>query len=215
MSTGEIILIIVVLVVVLAVMLKYKAIEAAIFDNGEEDFEPIGDVSLKICIAIGAAIGVIAFVGDMFTNRAPATFGFSNVWGILFNGLPYVAFLTMSVSVYNVIMEETSIGRMIGRSLFVIVACFIGAFGGAVASFLAILAILIYLAIVFILKVFFGMAAPTPKIGGSSEAEEIVISDENGMTHRLRKGADGRRYDESGRPWRETGDLGRKMERDD
>lgn len=203
MSTGEIILIVVVLIVVLAVMFKYKAIEAAIFDNGGDDYEPIGDISLKLCIAIGAVIGIVAFVGEMFTNRAPGSLGFSNIWGILFNGLPYVAFLTMSVSVYNVIMAETSIGRMIGRSLFVIVACFIGAFGGAVASFLAILAIFLYLIIAFALKVFFGMNAPTPSMGGSSETDEKVETDEHGMTYRLKKDSNGDWRDHRGRRWRE------------
>lgn len=206
MSTGEIILIVVVLIIVLAVMFKYKAIEAAIFDNGTDDYEPIGDISLKLCIAIGAVIGIVAFVGEMFTNRSPGSLGFSNIWGILFNGLPYVAFLTMSVSVYNVIMAETSIGRMIGRSLFVIVACLIGAFGGVVASVLAILAIFLYLIIAFALKVFFGMNAPTPSMGNNKENEEVLkITDEHGYERILKDIGMGKYKDDKGDRWRSSG----------
>lgn len=159
----EIFIGIVMLIVMIVVMFKYKTVEAAIFDNGDTDYHSIGDDSMKMCIVCGAAVGATAFIYQIINDRTAFSLGFSSIWGIIVNGLPYAAFACISASVYKACTTETTPGRMVGRSLFVITACLLGMAGGAAGSVIAIVAIVFIAIISVFFKTAFSGGGTTPK----------------------------------------------------
>lgn len=202
----EIFIGIVMLIVMIVVMFKYKTVEAAIFDNGDTDYHSIGDDSMKMCIVCGAAVGATAFIYQIINDRTAFSLGFSSIWGIIVNGLPYAAFACISASVYKACTTETTPGRMVGRSLFVITACLLGMAGGAAGSVIAIVAIVFIAIISVFFKTAFSGGGTTPKNSGNTNNDyDAKTTDEDGWERKLKKNGAFTYLDDKGREWEEDG----------
>ncbi len=198
---------IVLLIIVAGIMFKYAALENMLFGSGE-DYVPIGNTTMKICIGTGALVAVVAFIYQIINNESPYTHGVDSIWGIICNVLPYFAFAAISYCVYRVCVTESSVGRMIARSLFVVFSGVICLAGAAIGSIMVIV-ILTVLAILYImLKVWLGGGASSSSSSSSSNQEEeetYKITDENGWERTLKPHGFNTYKDDKGDYWKDNG----------
>ncbi len=204
MDTTSIIIIIVVAILLGSIMFKYSAIESFLFNKGDGEFFPIGDIAMKVCIATGAIAGATGLIYSAINDESIFSVGFSSIWGIICNGLPYVAFAVISFCVYMICTVETTVVRMILRSLFLVVSCVLGIIGGVIASIIAIVLIIFAMFISILFKTSpFGGAGSSSK--ESNNDYDATITDENGYERKLRDVGCGRYQDDKGDYWRDSG----------
>ena len=78
----QIIIAIVAIIALFFFIKKYASIDAKLFDNGEENYVPMGRVCLYISICLGAIMGFVVAIYSMVCSENPFDLGFSS-WGIV------------------------------------------------------------------------------------------------------------------------------------
>ncbi len=203
METGSIILIIAVAVLLGAIMFKYSAIEAYFFDRGDGEYVSIGNKAMKMSITIGALVGVTALAYKLFYDRSAFDEGLSSVWGIICNAVPYVGFAIIGYCVYNICMTESTVGRIVARSLFVVISCVLGMIGGAIASILAIMIVILLVFLSALLKVNL-MGGGSGSSKSKEDNYDATTTDENGFERKLKDVGFGRYQDDKGDYWKDS-----------
>ena len=194
---------IIILIAVLAIIFKYDAIERGLFDKGEPDYEPIGNKTMKFCLFCGAVMGIVTVISGFANNKSPFTDGFSSIWGIIVNGLPYVAFAAISASIYKTCLSETSAGRIAARAAFITTACLIGLAGGFAGSIIAIIALIFLAVISAFFKTSFNLKTSSKQ--SNDNDYDATLTDEHGFERKLRHEGLNSYRDDKGDRWEDTG----------
>lgn len=205
---AQIILSIVAVIAILFFIKKYAAIDAKLFDNGVDEFKPLGKITVYVSVCLGALIGFIVAIYSMFGDGNPFKLGFSS-WGIVCNIVPYLLFACIAVGFYLAFANETTRGRRIARALFMMFACIIGFAGGVAGSILVLVALFLWM----ILKVVFAMltdgassaAAAAPEPLPQAEEYDAKTIDEHGFERKLKSTGFGGYVDDRGDRWKDAG----------
>lgn len=167
--------------------LKYfDRIDASLFGSTDENYESFGMITVAICCFAGAVAAGGAFIESMFN------FG----WKMQSIHLmaAYIGAFCLAYCVYNAIVRMQSVGAIIGKILFMWVACGIGGLVGALGA-VAVICVLILVAVLYVLAaVLSGNSSSGKKSWKASDG--TVIEESKGICgESYYQGNDGRNYD--------------------
>lgn len=158
--------------------LKYfNTIDASLFASTDEEYEPFGMITVAVCGFAGALAAGGEFIDSMFKLG----------WNMMNIHMmaAYVGAVCLAYCVYNAIVRMRSVGAIIGKIVFLWVACGIGALVGALGAVVVICA----LVIMVILYVLSAMAS-----GSSSSSGKKSWKADDGTRIEESKGVCGESY---------------------
>lgn len=177
---------------------KFSTIECYIFGNGDKD--EYGAESGEIFLIISIAFAALASAWLLLVNVFNLDFSKEM---IVYAGVGLVAvdiFAAMAHAMFN----STSIGRMLGKMLFMAVSCVIGALMG-VAGSVIVFAILALMFALFVLKAMLSGGLNTSSSSSNSNSpanDDVEISVEGELGVRRAKDLGGGTYrDNCGDTW--------------
>lgn len=147
-----------------------------------------------LSIVVGAVLSLGNIIGGSFL------LGFHGFWSSLCTLIPLLLFAAFSLHIYYILETEERTGRIVGRIVFLSVACVFGFFAGALAMILIFLVLCLFIAF-FI----FGIALGDGGKSGKSDKIEIKDPDIIG-TRTATKGLFGYYTDEYGQRWKKNTD---------
>ncbi|MBQ6064833.1 MAG: hypothetical protein IJK87_14610 [Prevotella sp.] len=142
---------------------------------------------------LSVVIGAIMEIGNAIGGRF--ILGFHGFWSSLCTLLPLLLFAAYSLHVYFVLEAEESIGRIIGRLLFLAGVCVFGFLAGATAMALIFLVICLVIVLVFAILAIDGGNPERIKIIGKGLFSRDKIATRNW---------DGTYTDEDGGHWKKN-----------
>lgn len=188
---------------------KYSAIDAKLFENGVDEFVPMGKIAVYISVCLGALIGFVVALYSMFStgNDNPFELGFSS-WGIVCNIIPYLLFASIAGCFYQAFANETTWSRRFVRAFFMLFACLFGFVGGIIGSILVLVVLFLW----FLLKLVFAMLTGSASSGSSGsstpaspeEQYDAVTTDEHGFERKLKSTGIGSYVDDKGDYWKDA-----------
>lgn len=146
-----------------------------------------------LSIVVGAVLSLGNLIGGSFL------LGFHGFWSSLCTLIPLLLFAAFSLHIYYILETEKRTGRIVGRIVFLSVACVFGFFSGALAMILIFLVVCLFIAF-FI----FGIALGD---GKSDKSDKVEIKGPDIMGSRTAtKGLFGYYTDEYGQRWKKNTD---------
>lgn len=166
--------------------LKYfDRIDLSFFGSTDEDYEPFGMIVVAICGFAGAVAAGGAFIEGMFD------FG----WNIRIIHLMalYLGAFCLAYCAYDAIVRMRTVGAIIGKTVFLWVACGIGALVGMLGA-VAVICVLIIVAVLYILTAMLSGGSSSKKRWKADDG--TVIEEEKGICgESYYRGSDGQSYD--------------------
>lgn len=203
---AQIIIAIVAVIAILFFIKKYTTIDDKLFNNGVDEFKPMGKVAVYVSVCLGAIIGFVVAIYSMFGEGNPFALGFTS-WGIVCNIVPYLLIACIAVCFYMAYANERTPNRRLGRALFMTVACLLGFVGGFVGSILVLVALLLWLLLKLVLTMLTDGASSSSKAPEAPAAEEqydATTTDEHGFERKLKSTGFGGYIDDKGDHWKDA-----------
>ncbi len=146
-----------------------------------------------LSIVVGAVLSLGNLIGGSFL------LGFHGFWSSFCTLIPLLLFASFSLHVYYILESEERTGRIVGRIVFLSVACVFGFFAGALAMILIFLVLCLFIAF-FIFGIVLGG-------GGKDKSDTVEITGPDIIGKRTaKKGLHDYYYDEYGQRWKKNTD---------
>lgn len=170
--------------------LKYfDRIDASLFSSTDENYEPFGTITVAICCFAGAVAAGGVFIESMFN------FGWQMQSVHLIAA--YIGALCLAYCVYNAIVRMQSVGAVIGKIVFMWIACGIGGLVGALGA-VAVICILILVAVLYLLAAVLSGKNNSGKKTWKSDDGTVIEESKGVLGESYYHGSDGKGYDKVG-----------------
>lgn len=172
----------------------YDNLDQSFFKNSFAEYQSFGKEAVMMSTAGGAIFGCATTFNLLAGNDIWHT---SNLATAIIFTSPILLFVAVSFGIFQSFVRMQSIGQIIGKSIFMLLACLIGFIIGGIGSFIVITVIIIYILALFI----GGALKSTPQDKAvkeyNEEAEELNNERWNAMHDPNYKESDAKRLQEN------------------